>query len=137
MEQCLSEDPMRDSEPSRFVILHHTGYGDSHWDLMFEEQESLATWRLYRDPLQLGTDEAQLFRIGDHRKAYLDYEGPVSGGRGHVRRMIDGTYAVLDKNSQLWRVVLHAPELSGPFRLEVVECEIWRIQATGPSVLSR
>jgi hypothetical protein len=31
-------------------------------------------------------------RIADHRLAYLEYEGPISGGRGTVRRLDGGSY---------------------------------------------
>jgi hypothetical protein len=30
------------------------------------------------------------YPLGDHRIAYLDYEGPVSGDRGYVRRLDAG-----------------------------------------------
>jgi hypothetical protein len=33
-------------------------------------------------------------RLADHRLAYLDYEGPVTGNRGNVRRIDVGTYRV-------------------------------------------
>lgn len=37
-------------------------------------------------------------RIGDHRLAYLDYTGPVSGGRGQVTRWDAGAYETIDAN---------------------------------------
>lgn len=30
-------------------------------------------------------------RLPDHRSQYLDYEGPISGNRGEVRRLLAGT----------------------------------------------
>ena len=30
--------------------------------------------------------------LGEHRREYLTYEGPVSGGRGEVKRVAGGTY---------------------------------------------
>ncbi len=73
----------------RFVILEH----DSpylHWDLMLEVGEILKTWRLQKEPEpgKVIPSEASF----DHRKKYLDYEGPVSGNRGHVTRWDAGTY---------------------------------------------
>lgn len=112
---------MSASGQKRFVILYHTGYGAVHWDLMLEEAGSLATWRLYRDPCGLGTEGWELFPIGEHRPAYLDYEGPLSGDRGKVRRVSSGTYELLEKNSQRWRVLFHGDELTG----------VWTIEATG------
>lgn len=72
---------------SRFVLLHHTGAPDGdHYDLMLERDGTLATWRVASPAL----DGAR--RIQDHRRAYLDYEGPLSEGRGEVRRIAAGTY---------------------------------------------
>ena len=67
----------------RFVILEHD-WPERHWDLMLEAETSLRTWRLGA-PLVPGADVAAE-SIGDHRLLYLDYEGPVSGNRGCVKR---------------------------------------------------
>src|SRR5437764_266524 len=74
----------------RYVILEHD-HPRRHWDLMLEAGGALCTWRLEawpRDGVQI---RAEL--IGDHRLAYLDYEGPVSGNRGRVERRDEGTYS--------------------------------------------
>jgi hypothetical protein len=47
----------------------------------------LLTWRADHWPLADGT---RLTLLGEHRRAYLAYEGPVSGGRGEVRRVAEG-----------------------------------------------
>lgn len=122
---------MQETGRQHFVILHHTGYGAAHWDLMLEEESSLATWKLYRDPAQLGTAPAALFRIADHRKAYLEYEGPISGGRGQVHRVCSGTYSVVDKNSQSWTAELHSADLPGPYALESRADLGWRLRLIG------
>ncbi len=115
----------------RFVILHHVGYGRPHWDFMLEQDESLATWRVYHDLLEVGKEEWKLLRIGDHRPAYLDYEGEVSGGRGEVRRVCSGSYALRDKNSQAWAIRLTSAALAGEFELRRVEGEQWLMSKVG------
>lgn len=75
----------------RFVILQHD-HPELHWDLMLQAGETLRTWRLAQAPEIPGTEIAAT-AIGDHRPMYLDYEGPVSGGRGHVVRWDQGTFA--------------------------------------------
>jgi DNA polymerase Ligase (LigD) len=77
----------------RFVILEHD-YPILHWDLMLEVGSELRTWRLGKEPVPLG-DSIEATPLGDHRVAYLDYEGPVSGGRGTVRRWDRGVYETL------------------------------------------
>jgi hypothetical protein len=93
----------------RFVILLHECPGDrpraTHCDLMLEVGSALETWALRQVPqgwceLDLSQDlfarsnSVKAQRIADHRLAYLDYEGPVSGDRGSVRRLDAGQYRV-------------------------------------------
>src|ERR1700730_7618701 len=74
----------------RFVILQHD-HPELHWDLMLQAGETLRTWRLAKAP-ELPGEAIVASAIGDHRPMYLDYEGPVSGGRGQVIRWDQGTY---------------------------------------------
>jgi hypothetical protein len=75
---------------SQFVILDHRLSGGEHWDLMLEHGDSLATWQLLSPPAGPESFPIAARRIGNHRKAYLDYEGAVSGNRGEVRRLDRG-----------------------------------------------
>ncbi len=74
----------------RYVILEHD-HPHLHWDLMLEAGAVLRTWRLQAPPRPGATVAAEA--SSDHRPHYLDYEGPVSGGRGRVVRWDAGTYA--------------------------------------------
>ena len=84
----------------RFVILQHEtprGYArPRHWDLMFEQGESLLTWSVEDEP-QVGTS-LRAEQLPDHRRKYLDYEGPVSDDRGTVSRWDSGTYELRTEN---------------------------------------
>ena len=63
----------------RFVILEHD-HPTLHWDFLLEDGEVLRAWRLLAEP---GPGAAVAAEPNfDHRRLYLDYEGPVSGGRG-------------------------------------------------------
>ena len=74
----------------RFVILEHD-HPVLHWDLMLEADGVLQTWRLERAPEEPGCT-IHATALGDHRIAYLDYEGPVSGQRGNVQRWDGGIF---------------------------------------------
>ena len=78
----------------RYVILFHqlpqSDARSSHWDFMLEQNDMLRTWALYDEPVVGHSCIA--VQLADHRTAYLDYEGPVSGGRGRVTRWDLGTY---------------------------------------------
>ncbi|MFN7765862.1 MAG: HAD family hydrolase [Planctomycetaceae bacterium] len=73
----------------RFVVLQHD-WPQLHWDLMLENGASLRTWRLAEVPCS--GHPIALVRLPPHRSIYLDYEGPVSGNRGTVKRVLGGTY---------------------------------------------
>src|SRR3954470_13875672 len=79
------------AEALRYVVLYHDGVAEPHYDLMFEDPAGgdLRTWRSPAWPIGTHTP---LEKLADHRREYLDYEGPVSGDRGFVRRVESGTY---------------------------------------------
>jgi hypothetical protein len=74
----------------RFVILEHD-HPILHWDLMLEAGSVLRTWRLARAP-EINGPSIEACPLADHRILYLDYEGPLSGQRGSVRRWDSGEY---------------------------------------------
>ena len=99
----------------RFVILHHEmPLGDerpSHWDFMLQWGDVLKTWALQEPPEAGKTTGATA--LDDHRAAYLDYEGPVSGGRGSVTRWDAGTYQLVRQSEEELVVTLAGARLSG------------------------
>lgn len=103
----------------RFVILLHEGHGPTHWDLMIEDQGTLATWQFLSDPTAAGSTQQTLGarRLPAHRIAYLNYEGPVSGNRGRVRQADAGTCEALSAGKQQWRLVFAGQKLRGRFDL--------------------
>jgi hypothetical protein len=89
----------------RFVLLEHRWDG-VHYDLMLEGTHALHTWAIDA-PVAAGA-ELPARALADHRLAYLDYEGEVSGGRGSVRRVDGGTYV-----PRVWREDEVCVELRG------------------------
>ena len=76
----------------RAVLLLHEGHGAAHIDLLLERDDGpLVTFRApVSVTLLLGDGVAAAFeaeRLPDHRRVYLEYEGPVSSNRGTVRRV--------------------------------------------------
>jgi DNA polymerase Ligase (LigD) len=99
-----------DSPMPRYVILEHD-HPCLHWDLMLEWGESLRTWRLDRPPA--GGEPIVAERLTDHRLAYLDYEGPVSGNRGTVKRWDAGEYQLLADSPERIELEFAGDRLSG------------------------
>src|SRR5262245_51965853 len=94
----------------RYVILEHD-HPALHWDLMLERDGVLRTWRLAAPPaVGLAVAAEAAF---DHRLLYLDYEGPISGGRGQVKRWDGGTYQTEEEKPECWALCLDGGRLSG------------------------
>lgn len=105
------------ADPRRFVVLRHEVGDAVHWDLMLEHGERLATWRLSRPPSRRSAELIPAERIGEHRRAYLDYEGPVSGDRGVVIRHDAGTFSLEAESPDAWDLHFRGRELVGRYRL--------------------
>lgn len=82
---------------TRAVVLEHTlPDGSRHFDWMIERLEPgterrLCTWRTEHRPDVAGRFRGE--RIGDHRAAYLEFEGELSENRGRVVRLASGAAA--------------------------------------------
>lgn len=100
-------------------MLYHTLPGGQHWDLGIEAGETLATWQVFGDPTALteAGEPIAAKRIGDHRRAYLDYEGPVSGNRGQVKRIDRGSCRLLDEQPDRWVFHLAGSIMIGTYKL--------------------
>ncbi len=109
---------------TRFVILHHQVAGGEHWDLMLERGEVLLTWQLPHEPVNSSTLPMPASRIGDHRKAFLEYEGPISRDRGQVSRVDAGTVDFEEATPSRYKFTLAGGRLCGRFSL-AADAEGW------------
>lgn len=120
----------------RYALLWHdcpADYRDGpHYDLLVErpgrqEEHRLAAWSLLELPAvwsrelgrgPIGGESVEATPLADHRAAYLDYEGPVSGGRGSVVRVAWGAVEWLELSATLIRLRLSGPlDSPGPVAL--------------------
>lgn len=69
---------------------------------MFEVHDALATWSVELLP---GTDSVAATRLTDHRLDYLDYEGPISRGRGVVSQEDSGPFQLISLTAE--RALFH------------------------------
>jgi hypothetical protein len=95
----------------RFVVIEHDHPRGRHWDLMLEIGSVLATWALDRPPDAAGPIPAT--SLPDHRTSYLDYEGPISGGRGSVSRWDAGEYQLHSRSETELTATLAGEKLTG------------------------
>ena len=110
-----------------FALLEHkTPDGNVHWDFLLEVagQERLATWRLADNPLTASGDIAAE-KLPDHRRIYLEYEGPLTQNRGKVRRLDRGNaevHAFTDENAL---AELAGEKLRGQATLRTSDSGMW------------
>jgi hypothetical protein len=106
----------------RFAVLEHD-HPTLHWDLFLEAGDVLRSWRLTAPPRPDAPFAAEA--TADHRKLYLDYEGPVSGGRGRVVRWDAGSFDWLEATDEVVRVSLQGGRLVGVLEL-LCAGSVWR-----------
>lgn len=135
--------------PPTVLLLHELPDGTSHVDWMIapdsEGREPLITFRLDHRVDEM-TDGQRLLarRIGDHRPAYLTYEGAVSGGRGTVRRLARGVVVSWRRAGDRWRMEVEWADPQGRSRRQELRVsrpgaaqDLWLIEGVvegGPPV---
>jgi len=92
---------------------------------MLEAGAVLRTWRLTDRPRPGCAVAAE--PTFDHRLHYLDYEGPIGGGRGTVARWDSGTFIWMVNAGGRVLVELRGARLQGPAWLEENEPGRWRL----------
>ena len=99
----------------RYVILEHDAPRGLHWDLLLETAGPLSAWALARPPDEPGEIPAQ--KLPDHRRVYLEYEGPISGNRGTVTRWDAGEYRIRRRREGFLELFVHGQRWRGVVRL--------------------
>ena len=92
----------------------------------------LRTWALVELPRAWQTDRLHAVassnsvnaaELADHRLAYLDYEGPVSGERGTVSRVDAGTFETDAESPDCWELTLNGSLLRGRLALRRISTD--------------
>lgn len=131
MGDSIRSQPENTAEVRYVVLFHRHPQGD-HYDLMIEDGDVLATWKVPRPPEHCREGELSCTRINDHRRMYLDYEGPVSGNRGDVTRHDSGCCRVELSGDAEWRVAFSGGQLDGQIRITRIDParNEWRLQSS-------
>lgn len=127
-----SDKPVESPQKSvPFVVLRHEQRDGVHFDVMIQHGDALATWKCAAPPEQGGPLACE--RIGDHRLAYLTYEGPISGDRGSVTRHDAGTCDVIAWEAARVEVVFRGTRLVGTvvFTRRAAGDQSWTLERVG------
>eukprot|EP00752_Nemacystus_decipiens_P016137 g14430.t1 len=119
-------------QPLRTAILEHRTADGVHYDWLIEDPRlpnpkatDARLWTARVTPPPQDWPRLRRFAltvIPPHRRVYLDYQGPVSGDRGEVRRLASGVCEV-----SLWSEVRIVMQL----RTEVMRVELSLKQQAG------
>ncbi len=104
----------------QFVLLEHVWDG-VHYDFMLEAWPGgpLKTWAI--DTEVVPDRDLPAKSLPDHRAAYLDFEGAISGGRGIVKRIDRGEYEVVEWTDESVRVRIKEGQICG-------EVALWKVR---------
>jgi hypothetical protein len=94
--------------------------------------ETLRTWRLEQPPAPGAVIKAEA--LPDHRRMYLDYEGPISGNRGEVQRWDSGEYAVLSQTATEIVMRFEGTQTQGEATLQCNESGGWTFKLQADSM---
>ncbi len=119
----------------RFVVLEHELPPESgrtnHWDLLLEQPPvwggMLLSFEASNPPAEWGPPTAVL-KLPDHRPLYLSYEGPISGNRGSVRRVLEGQIRWLEKTEELLSLNFQPARNSSSSNADLVPKGLLRIR---------
>ncbi len=80
----------------------HLAPPSDHTDWMFDNGVGLWTWAsdTALPPHDQPFNDRRFEKLFDHRREYLDYEGPVSNDRGQVTRIEQGHYELVVHNEE-------------------------------------
>lgn len=129
----------------RYVVLFHRWGADrrrreedqtgtekrgDHFDWMFEGESGLQTWSTRRALRRDDDDAIEATELQLHRTAYLEYEGPVSGDRGTVRRVEAGRFRFRHRSEDRWELDVQGDRVGRLVirRLATGEATAWRIE---------
>lgn len=76
-------------------------------------------------------------RIGDHRREYLQYEGPVSDGRGNVQRMASGIVESLSEDPDHFQITVSFGTSRRSWTGTRIDAGRWRFEVSGPDSVGR
>ncbi len=101
---------------------------------MLEWGDVLRTWELPELPTEWAkvigvsksSDQVLAAPLADHRIAYLDFEGALTGNRGSVTRCDRGEFEVIDESPTVIEIKLRGERLVGGVRLER-DASDWRM----------
>lgn len=113
---------------NRFVIHRHSKVNEAiHWDIMFEQECVLETYRVDLAPKDWSGHVFCAERIFDHPLKFLTYEGSVNKGTGKVQIAETGTYKILSDTLQEKKFLLEGTVAQGKLVFNSTGPDKWQV----------
>jgi len=114
----------------RYAILWHQGIDQPHYDLMFETApgSALATWRSRVWPINSATT---ISKLRDHRAAFLNFQGALSGDRGSVTQIATGNCRIEIQGNSRWTILLDEGASRQRLTLQHDRDDLWLAEPVG------
>lgn len=126
------------SGPLATVVLFHDAppaHGGPHHDWLIEDPTAAADGPLWAARVVRRPEEWlggwDLHVLPPHRRHYLSFEGPVSGGRGSVRRVDAGQVTPLEWSEGRKVLDVNLAGFRGRVELTPVDGGLWRATLVG------
>ncbi len=117
------------------VLLRHVTREGEHYDWMLSDPQvsgdegELLTFRVELPSEKWGkTGYFEMTKLANHRRAYLEYEGEISGGRGTVHRIDNGWYIAREWGENGGFIELSMRKFTGEIELRRIDGSQWYIK---------
>ena len=127
VEFAKTQDITKLKRPVYVIHEHHSSR--LHWDLRFEDDGKMETWRIYKSPpwrrQLLSHKKAESIPLG---AALFEGEIPLDEyGGGKLKIWDSGTFEIVEKNETKFVVNIKGKELNGKYRLVSVPNDVPRL----------
>ena len=118
VEFAKTQDITKWKRPVYVIHEHETFGGRLHWDLRFEDDGKMETWRIYKSPpwrgQKLAHKKSESIPIG---AALFEGEIRQEYGAGKLKIWDSGTFEIVEKNETKFVVNIKGKELNGKYSL--------------------
>ena len=128
VEFAKTQDITEWKRPVYVIHEHETFGGRLHWDLRFEDDGKMETWRIYKSPpwrgQKLAHKKSESIPIG---AALFEGEIRQEYGAGKLKIWDSGTFEIVEKNETKFVVNIKGKELNGKYSLVSVPNDVPRL----------
>ena len=128
VEFAKTQDITKWKRPVYVIHEHELFGGRLHWDLRFEDDGKMETWRIYKSPPWrkqfLAHKKSESIPIG---AALFEGEIRQEYGAGKLKIWDSGTFEIVEKRETKFVVNIKGKELNGKYRLVSVPNDVPRL----------